>query len=50
MYETMVYRETLAASTDQPADRDLTQLWRTAEKVVYSRTLEAVSSARTRVE
>ena len=30
--------------------RDYAQIWRSAEKVVYSRTLEEVSSARTRIE
>ena len=36
---------------DPPAAiRDFAALWRAADKVVYSRTLEAVSTARTRVE
>jgi dihydrofolate reductase len=30
--------------------RDFTQIWQRAEKVVYSRTLESASSARTRIE
>ena len=30
--------------------RDFTEIWQAADKVVYSRTLEAVSSARTRIE
>jgi dihydrofolate reductase len=30
--------------------RDYAQLWQTSEKIVYSRTLEAASTARTRVE
>ncbi|HET7490101.1 MAG TPA: dihydrofolate reductase family protein [Acidimicrobiales bacterium] len=48
MYETMVYWET---DDDQaPVARDYGDIWRTAEKVVYSRTLPAVSSARTRIE
>ena len=48
MYETMVYWET----DDDPAPiaRDYAQLWRAAEKVVYSRTLPTVSSERTRLE
>jgi dihydrofolate reductase len=51
MYETMVYWETFDASEDQPSYlRDFTGLWRAAAKVVYSRTLEVVSSARTRIE
>jgi dihydrofolate reductase len=51
MYETMVYWETFDAGEDQPPYlRDFSGLWRAAGKVVYSRTLEAVSSARTRIE
>lgn len=50
MYETMVYWET-ASSPDSPAViRDFTAIWRAAEKIVYSRTLQTVSSARTRIE
>jgi dihydrofolate reductase len=51
MYETMVYWETVSTGADQPAvARDFAQIWRAAEKIVYSRTLETVSSARTRIE
>ena len=51
MYETMVYWETAAAISDQPSVvRDFTTMWRAAEKIVYSRSLEGVSSARTRIE
>ena len=51
MYETMVYWETVGTGDDQPSvAREYAQIWRTAEKVVYSRTLEAVTSARTRLE
>jgi dihydrofolate reductase len=36
---------------DQPPFmRDFAKIWQAADKVVYSRTLEAVSSARTRIE
>src|SRR5436190_293286 len=39
------------ALADQPPFiRDYAEIWQAAEKVVYSRTLEAVSSARTRIE
>ena len=48
MYEVMAVWETLV--DDAPAMRDFAQIWRTADKVVYSRTLEGVSSARTRLE
>jgi len=37
--------------TDQaPVMRDFAEIWRSADKIVYSRTLESVSSARTRIE
>ncbi|HEY9366605.1 MAG TPA: dihydrofolate reductase family protein [Agromyces sp.] len=51
MYETMVFWETVDAQADVPpyivqyADG-----WKAAEKIVYSTTLETVSSAKTRVE
>jgi dihydrofolate reductase len=49
MYETMVYWETVDLA-DQPEQvRDYAAIWRAADKIVYSRTLEAVSSARTRI-
>src|SRR6478672_5947429 len=48
MYETMVYWET---DDDQAAvARDYAEIWRAAEKVVYSRTLPTVTSERTRIE
>jgi len=50
MYEVMVSWETLALA-DQPAvARDFAAIWRAAEKVVFSTTLDAVSSDRTRIE
>jgi dihydrofolate reductase len=50
MYETMRYWETAESDrSPSPATRDYAQLWRAAEKIVYSRTLETVSSARTRI-
>jgi dihydrofolate reductase len=48
MYETMVYWET--DDDDAPVSRDYGAIWRAAEKVVYSRTLQTVSSERTRIE
>jgi dihydrofolate reductase len=51
MYETMVSWETAGTGADQSAGvRDFAELWRVAEKVVYSRTLQTVTSARTRIE
>jgi dihydrofolate reductase len=51
MYETMVFWETASSGSDQPAAmRDYAEIWRAAEKIVYSRTLQTLSSARTRIE
>jgi dihydrofolate reductase len=51
MYETMVFWETVDTGSDQPAViRDFAHIWRAAEKIVYSRTLQSVSSAKTRIE
>src|SRR5450631_1094211 len=48
MYETMAFWETAATGDDQSAIfRDYAEIWRGAEKVVFSRTLEMPSSART---
>ena len=51
MYETMVFWETVSTEADEPAVFcDFAGIWRAAEKIVYSRTLQTVSSARTRIE
>jgi dihydrofolate reductase len=51
MYETMAFWETAGEEADEPAVfSDYAEIWRAAEKVVYSRTLQSVSSARTRIE
>lgn len=51
MYETMLYWETADTLVDAPpVVRDFTQIWQGAEKIVYSTTLDAPSSARTRLE
>lgn len=51
MYETMVYWETAPTDPDQPQfARDFARDWKEADKIVYSKTLESVSSARTRIE
>ena len=50
MYEVLVAWETLSLD-DQPSFiRDFAEIWRSADKVVYSSMLETVSSARTRIE
>ena len=51
MYETMVFWDSPEAVTDQPdVMRDFAEIWRGADKVVYSTTLQDVSTPRTRVE
>jgi dihydrofolate reductase len=47
MYETMVWWET---GDHAAVYRDYAEIWRAAEKVVYSRTLHTVASERTRIE
>jgi dihydrofolate reductase len=48
MYQVMAVWETL--SGDEAVVRDFARIWREADKVVYSRTLEKASTARTRIE
>jgi dihydrofolate reductase len=49
LYEVMAYWET--APPDHAAvSAEYAQIWQAADKIVYSRTLETVSSARTRLE
>jgi dihydrofolate reductase len=49
-YDVMVAWETMPL-TDEPAVVcDFAEIWRAADKVVYSNTLEAASSAKTRIE
>jgi dihydrofolate reductase len=51
MYEVMVPWETAPGPRDQPSVvRDFAEIWRAADKIVYSKTLEAVESERTRIE
>ncbi len=51
LYEVMVAWETMDTGPDQPpVIRDFARIWQAADKVVYSTTLPAVSSARTRLE
>ena len=51
MYEVMRYWESAPTGTDQPPIvRDYAQIWRAADKIVYSKTLPTASSARTRIE
>jgi dihydrofolate reductase len=51
MYEVMAAWETMDTGPDAlPVTRDFAQIWRAAEKIVYSRTLDAVSTANTRLD
>ena len=51
MYETMLYWETADTVPGQPPlVREFTAIWQPAEKIVFSKTLQSVSSARTRIE
>lgn len=51
MYEVMVFWETAHTRPEQsPVIQDFASIWQMADKIVYSRTLEAVSSVRTRIE
>lgn len=51
MYETMVYWETAHLEPDQPqVVLDWTRQWQAADKIVFSTTLAAPRSARTRIE
>jgi dihydrofolate reductase len=51
MYEVMVYWETAPTADEKPsAELDFAKIWKAADKIVYSKTLEKTSSARTRIE
>jgi len=50
MYDVLVAWETMDTGEQPPVMRDYAEIWRAADKIVYSRTLETVSSARTRIE
>jgi dihydrofolate reductase len=50
LYEVMTAWETLDTAGEPPVTQDFAEIWRAADKVVYSSTLESVSSARTRIE
>ena len=51
MYQTMLYWETARTLPGQPSFvREFTGIWQAAEKIVFSKTLRSVPSARTRIE
>ena len=51
MYETMAVWETDPTFAEHsPVTRDFAGIWRDADKIVYSRTLDTAATARTRIE
>jgi dihydrofolate reductase len=51
MYETMVFWETPPDLTSlSSVEQDYAEIWRAADKIVYSKTLQTVASAKTRIE
>jgi dihydrofolate reductase len=51
IYEVMVVWETAHTWADpSPVTKDFTQIWQAADKIVFSKTLESVSSSKTRIE
>jgi len=50
MYEVLVAWETLETADQPTYIRDFAEIWRGADKIVYSTTLETVPSAQTRIE
>jgi dihydrofolate reductase len=50
MYEVMTAWETMQTVDEPPVMKDFAEIWQAANKIVYSTTLDAVSSARTRIE
>jgi dihydrofolate reductase len=50
MYETMAAWDTLDVDGQPRFMRDFAKIWQAADKIVYSKTLKTVSTARTRIE
>jgi dihydrofolate reductase len=51
MYETMLFWERPPQLAEQPPTvQEFARIWQAADKVVYSKTLQAATSARTRIE
>ena len=49
MYETLAVWQTMGGAGQDPIEIDYAEIWRSAEKVVHSTTLAAVSTPRTRL-
>lgn len=50
LYEVMTAWETLPLDDQPPHMKEFAQIWRAADKIVYSKSLETVSTPRTRLE
>jgi dihydrofolate reductase len=50
MYDVMAVWETMELADEPPVMRDYAEIWRAADKIVYSSTLHDVSTSRTRLE
>ena len=50
LYETLAVWETVPLDEQPGYIRDYAELWRDSDKIVYSRTLDAPSTSRTRIE
>ena len=50
MYDTMAVWETMPVDDEPAVMRDYAEIWRAADKVVYSTTLDAARTPRTRIE
>jgi dihydrofolate reductase len=50
MYGVLVAWETMETADQPPYIRDFAEIWREADKIVYSKTLTTVLTARTRIE
>ena len=50
LYEVMAVWETMPVNDEPQPIRDFAEIWRAADKVVYSKTLQTVSTPRTRLE
>jgi dihydrofolate reductase len=50
LYDVMLGWERMPLDDASPANREFAELWRAADKIVYSTTLEAASTPNTRIE
>ena len=50
LYDVLVGWQTMPLEDASPANRDFAELWRAADKIVYSTTLESPSTPKTRIE